>query len=63
MFGRKHPEYGKPKVVRLDSQVQQIVGAIRSADYIGMPGDGIVLIAALEMTLKDQTGAVDGTSL
>jgi nitrogen regulatory protein PII len=55
---KKYSEVAKVEVVCPSEDVHKVVEAIRKTAYTGMPGDGMVFVSPVEMTVKIRTGAV-----
>lgn len=54
----RYSDVAKIEVVCSDEDVHRIVEVIRTTAYTGMPGDGIVFVSPVEMTIKIRSGAV-----
>ncbi|NIA28998.1 MAG: P-II family nitrogen regulator [Actinobacteria bacterium] len=55
---KKYSEVAKVEVVCSSTEVHKVVETIRKAAFTGMPGDGMIFVSSVEMTVKIRTGAV-----
>ncbi len=55
---KKYSEVAKLEVVCSSAEVHKAVEAIRKAAFTGMPGDGMIFVSPVEMTVKIRTGVV-----
>ncbi len=53
----KYSKVSKLEIVCKNDKVKPIIKALREAAYTGAPGDGIIYVTPVEMSVKIRTGA------
>jgi len=60
---KKYSDLAKLEIVCSDADAEQIVELIRKTAHTGMPGDGMIYVAPVEMAVKIRTGTIGEEAL